>query len=79
MAQIPYFEVAATVFVVTFSLNCARNGSLPLGSSEWIRRQHTSNDGLTVPLLWVWMRAVTLLSSPRCGKQQALLLERFLW
>lgn len=37
--QISCFEVATTVFVVTFSLNCARNGSLSLGSSEWIRRQ----------------------------------------
>lgn len=30
MAQISYFEVATTVFVVTFSLTCARNGSLPM-------------------------------------------------
>lgn len=51
MAQISYFEVATTVFVVTFSLNCARNGELPASGELWIRRQCTGSDDLTVPTL----------------------------
>lgn len=49
--QICSSEVATRVFVVTFSLSCARSGSLPLESSEWFRNQCTGDGDLIVPTL----------------------------